>query len=392
MRRSVTMTSKASSASALTAAWTPSASVTRWPRFFSRSARVVRAEDSSSTTRIAAIVLSSAAQREEDGEGRTAAGRRRDLDPPPVRGHDALGDGEPEAGTPVLPGEEGLEDPPPRLLPHPTAGVGDGDRYLGPPEADRDAEAAAPLDRLDAVQRDIPKHLGHLVGVERERRDRRLHAHIQSYPLGPAGFLPDQGRNMIDDLANVHLEPLGLTGSGKDEEVREDLVETSRLLFHGAQRMGAFVARERLLRSEERRRVDDGRQRVPNLVGNAGRQLAHRRQTFGLGEPRVQPLPLGHVGDELEKDDLAVRLAHGRTAQREAPAIGARDLGPLRVPHPVPGLERAAGASLPVGGEHLVAAAVADRAELPVHPAVGVSDSEIAVDQPETLAEAVHEP
>ena len=58
----------------------------------------------------------------------------------------------------------------------------------------------------------------------------------------------------------------------------------------------------------------------------------------------------------------------------------------------MPALERAAGASLPVGGEHLVAAAVADRAELPVHPAVGVPDPKIAVDQPETLPETVHEP
>src|SRR5207302_7134291 len=162
MRRSVTMTSKASSASALTAARTPSASVTRWPRFLSRSARVVRAEDSSSTTRIAAIVLPSAAQRQEDGEGRTAAGRRRDLDPPPVGGDDALGDGEPEAGAALLPGEERLEDTPARLVRHPTAGVGDGDRHFGTPEADRDAEATAPLDRLHAVQRDIPEHLGQL--------------------------------------------------------------------------------------------------------------------------------------------------------------------------------------------------------------------------------------
>src|ERR1700730_10483197 len=55
MRRSVTITSKASARSSRTAAVTPSASRTRWPRCLSKSARVVRAEDWSSTTRIAAI-------------------------------------------------------------------------------------------------------------------------------------------------------------------------------------------------------------------------------------------------------------------------------------------------------------------------------------------------
>src|SRR6266436_47986 len=55
MRRSVTITSKASARSSRTAAVTLSASRTRWPRCLSKSARVVRAEDSLSTTRIAAI-------------------------------------------------------------------------------------------------------------------------------------------------------------------------------------------------------------------------------------------------------------------------------------------------------------------------------------------------
>ena len=41
---------------------------------------------------------------------------------------------------------------------------------------------------------------------------------------------------------------------------------------------------------------------------------------------------------------------------------------------------------------HLVTATVGDRAELRVHPPVGVADPEVAVDELEALAEAVHQP
>src|SRR5216684_67853 len=102
----------------------PSPSVTRWLRFRSSSARVVRAEASSSTTRIAAI-SHARGDRQHDGEARALAGRRLDVDPPPVRGDDAPGDGEPEAGAAPLPGVEGLEDPPVLLDRNPAAGVGD---------------------------------------------------------------------------------------------------------------------------------------------------------------------------------------------------------------------------------------------------------------------------
>ena len=53
--------------------------------------------------------------------------------------------------------------------------------------------------------------------------------------------------DVIDDLADVAREPLGLARPGEDEEVREDAVEPPRLLLHDAQRVGALLAGEGFL-------------------------------------------------------------------------------------------------------------------------------------------------
>jgi len=58
----------------------------------------------------------------------------------------------------------------PLLRRHPAAGIADGDGDLGVPEADGDLEPPASVHRLDPVERDVPHHLGDLVGVERKHR------------------------------------------------------------------------------------------------------------------------------------------------------------------------------------------------------------------------------
>src|SRR5206468_12056057 len=101
-----------------------------------------------------AAIVTLCAQREENGETGTAPGRRLDLDPPTVRGHDAPGDGETEAGAGGLSGIERLEDPAPLLGRHAAAGIADGDGDLRACPADRDAEPPASIHGLDGVQRD----------------------------------------------------------------------------------------------------------------------------------------------------------------------------------------------------------------------------------------------
>src|SRR5262245_24735731 len=385
IRRSVTITSKASSAKVLTAVATPSASATRWLRFLSRSARVVRAEDSSSTTRIVAIALA----RKQDGEAGAPAGGRVNLDPAAMARHDAAGDRQPETGPPRLARVERLEHAPALVGRHAAAGVADGNGHPRRRGADGDREPPAPVHRLDAVQGDVPQHLRDLIGIKRHGGDVGLDPHVDLHSARAAGVLADQGHDVVDDLADVAAQPLGLPGPREDEEVRQDAVEPPRLLLHDAERVAALVAGERLLGAEQRRGVDDGGERVADLVGDACGELARGGEALGLRQSRLQTLALGHVGDELEQEDLAVGLAHRRAAQRESPAAGARDLEALRVGHLPPALERTVLTRLAVDAHHLIAAAVEELAELLVHPAVGVLDAEVAVDELEALAEAV---
>ena len=125
-------------------------------------------------------------------------------------------------------------------------------------------------------------------------------------------------------------------------------------------------------------------------MGHARGELTRRGQPLCLGEPRLQPVALRHVGDQLEEKHLAVGLAHWGAAEREAPPGPAGYLDALRLAHIPTAVERTSGAGMGLT-YHLVAATVGDRAELRVHPPVGVADPEVAVDELEALAEAIHQ-
>src|SRR5215469_9814121 len=274
IRRSVTITSNPSSVSALMAAATPSTSVTWWPRFLRRRPRVLRAEGSSSTMRMVAIVVLSLG--EKNGEARAAPGRRLDLDPTAVGRHDAPGDGEAEAGARGLARVEGLEDAAALLSGHAASGVADVDGDLPLAEADRDAEAPRSVHGFHAVQGYVPHHLSDLIRVEGERRHLGIDAHGDLHVVRPARVVTDEGRHLIDDLADVAHEPLGLAGTGEAQKVGEDAVEPPRLLLHHAQGVSALLSREGFFDAEERGGVDDGSQGIADLVCHAGRKLPGR--------------------------------------------------------------------------------------------------------------------
>src|SRR5215475_7579134 len=156
--------------------------------------------------------------------------------------------------------------------------------------------------------------------------------------------------------------------------------------------MGAFLACEGFFHAEERGGVDDGGQGIANLVGHAGRKLTGRGQALRLGEASLEPLAFRHVGDQLEEEHLAVGLPYGRAAERVTPSVRAGHVETLRRTHLTAPLERTAGAGVGAGIDRLVAAAAGDRAELLVHPAVGVTDGEVAAHELEALSEAVDQP
>ena len=208
--------------------------------------------------------------------------------------------------------------------------------------------------------------------------------------LRARGIVADQRRDVIDDLAHVATRRLGSRGRAKIRKSERIRLRRRASFLTTPERVRALLAGERLLDAEQGGRVDDGGQRIPDLVGHARGELARRGQPLGLGEPRLEPLALRHVGDELEEEDLAVGLADrrsssARSAGRRRSHTSRRSASSIVLAP----LERAAGTGRAVGADDLVAAAVRQRAELRVHPAVGVADPEVAVDELEALAEAV---
>src|SRR5262245_50788357 len=175
---------------------------------------------------------------------------------------------------------------------------------------------------------------------------------------------------MVDHFPDVPRQALGLARPSEHEELRQDSVEPAGLFAESPERAGALLLGQALLLAEQRRRVDDGRQGVADLVGYPRRQLARRRQPLGFAQSRVEALTLGDVGHQLEQEDLTVRLSHGRAAQREATIAAARHLEARRIGHLVAAIERAGRALDAVGADDLVATPARDLAELLVHPAV----------------------
>ena len=145
---------------------------------------------------------------------------------------------------------------------------------------------------------------------------------------------------MLDDLADVAGRPPRLLGPRVAQEVGQDAVEPAGL---GPQRLHGgrpLVTGEPGLVGEQRGGVDDRGQRVADLVGHAGGQLAGGGQALGIAQPRVQALALAaraleHHDDhrerrqEVERDEDGV---HGEVGGRAR--LGVHELGDHAMPAP----------------------------------------------------------
>ena len=191
---------------------------------------------------------------------------------------------------------------------------------------DLEAQPSPPLHGLHAVEGHVPQDLGHEVRVVRHRRQRGFDAHVEIDPAGPGAVVPDQPGHVLHDGLDVSLDQPRRARAGEQEEVGEDPVQAPGLRLDGGQGGRALVRGQRLLRGEQGGGVDDGGQGVPDLVGDARRQLPGRGQPLRLGEARPQTLPLGDVSHELEEEHLTVGPAHRSTAEGEAPLAWPGDL------------------------------------------------------------------
>src|SRR5206468_10756620 len=145
-------------------------------------------------------------RRHHDAEHAALAGPALDLDPAAVVGHDALRDGETEAGalSRRLGREERIENPAEDLLGHARSLVLELHLDLVADGARPDGEATAPVHRLQPVRGDAEEHLAELALVDEGWRQlgRRLGDEAAACEAGLA-------REELDRLGHEGVEAGG---------------------------------------------------------------------------------------------------------------------------------------------------------------------------------------
>jgi hypothetical protein len=113
-----------------------------------------------------------------------------------------------------------------------------------------------------------------LVSVEGKERNRWVYLHLDLYTARSCALFLKEGRDMLDDLANIPQLAFELTRAGKEEEVGEGGVEAPGLRLDGLQNTGALFWGEGVLVFEQRGRVDNGRQRIADSSPTAAMRSA----------------------------------------------------------------------------------------------------------------------
>src|SRR5262249_62366041 len=109
------------------------------------------------------------------------------------------------------------------------------------------------------------------------------------------------------------------------------------------------------------------------------------------GQATPQPLPLGHIGYQLEEEDPAVGLAQRRARQLKAALGRSRDPQSYRHGHRGASGHGTARARATVGGQRLVAAADGGVRGSLNETTDGMAEAEGVLDQLEALADPVDE-
>ena len=247
--------------------------------------------------------------------------------------HDAQRDGkaEPDALPCRLRGEEGLEDSQEVLLVDSRAGVLD-DHFVavvGAPcaEANRSARAR----RLRGVRHEVRDDLLEARAIEQQRR-LRLGDHRGQRDALRREPGPHRANERLEDRAGrLGLSRATIALAHVREQVAHDGARPQRLRLNHLQRH-PFVAGTRV-RQEIFGEVEYRRERIVQLVRDAGDELAERFDALGVGEPVAKRLALAlgerrrrhvrpHAGDA---GDGARRVAQRReicTKELFGPRVG----------------------------------------------------------------------
>ena len=224
--------------------------------------------------------------------------------------HDAVDDRETQSGAYAhrLGGEEGIENARGNLRRNPRAIIAHLEGH--PPRGDASrahsdpAAAAALLDGLLGVHQQIEHHLLQLVGIRQGERKFPVQFQHYGYILY-LELVTAQGQGALDNFVQVHRLALRFFPAGKQQQIFDD--SSGALgLFKNAPGFLGRLGVERAAEQQLRIAHDPG-ERVVELMGDSGNQLAERGHFFGLHQFRLNHPFSGNVAIELQPaDPLAV--------------------------------------------------------------------------------------
>src|SRR5262249_55014718 len=219
--------------------------------------------------------------------------------------HNAVGDGQPECGafTHLLRGEEGLEDARHDLRRNAGTVVLELDHDPAAPAFDACASASANgvalargEDGMLGVKEEIEDPLLELVDVA--FRGRQV-GRVVGNDADPrqAQSCRSESHRLLDDRRQIHWRALRLALTREEQETLDDLGHP--LPLGHDQVDGSTQLRGQDLALEELTVADDYGERVVELVGHAGHELADRGELARLYQLRLRLLELAHSPGEL---------------------------------------------------------------------------------------------
>ena len=315
-----------------------------------------------------------------------------------VRGHDPERDGQAEARAVagLLCGEERNEQPRLRRLRDAGPVVADGDpdpvafvdvpsrpaghraRFgldqLGGDPQVGSATAFAAVDRLDRIDGEVEEDLLDLGAVEVDlgQGGRDVELDLDLVRADGVGL---ELEHALDQNRDARRPALGRSRAGEVEQVLDDAAGPVGLLDEQAG-VALHVLGQARVAVDQLAEADDRRQRVVELVRDAGDEHADRLHLLGLEQLPLQPLLVGEVADQVEEAALAAELHDADLdldgefgAVRPAAAVAER-AATLR-----PDDLAAAGHLAFVGGDELAEVAAEHLAAIdPVEPDRGLVD------------------
>src|SRR5262245_42242214 len=256
-----------------------------------------------------------------------------DLDHAAVRLDELLGDGEAEAGAGGLRGVEGVEELLAGLGVDPGAVVAHAQPDLAPrqvlADGDLDARRGGPrgLERVEGVPDQVDHDAAQLLGVAAELALAVDLAHEEG--AGAGGPLAEGLERGLDDLGHAHLGARRVLLASEAQEVRDRALDALEL-GQGDARVLDVLRRARVLLHLLHQALG-GRDRVADLVGDAGGELLERARVPAL---ELRALLRERGGDLLAHLGLEEAPAHPGLHQH-APEL-ARETGPPAEAHDEP--------------------------------------------------------